>query len=74
MQENFDETNKKGAISLFVLLSILFFIAIVTAVALNIKNANNDIDMQEQRIKSMYEKDVGNEEYIYNEKKTEEEN
>jgi len=59
--------NKKGSISLFVLLSSLFFLVVVTSVGISFKNKEASIDSQFEKIKSSYEKDVGNEEQIYNE-------
>lgn len=58
--------NRKGSISLFVLLSALFFLVIVTAVAVSLKNKEASVDSQIQKVKASYEKDVGNEEAVYN--------
>ena len=60
--------NQKGSISLFVLLSCLFFLVVVTSVAVSAKNKEAKVDAEIARIKAIYEKDVGNEEAIYNEK------
>ena len=59
--------NEKGSISLFVLLSALFFLVIVTSVGVSFKNKERSIDSQFEKIKSGYEKDVGNESVVYNE-------
>ena len=58
--------NEKGSISLFVLLSALFFLAVVTSVSISFKNKERSIDSQFEKIKSGYEKDVGNESAVYN--------
>lgn len=57
--------DKKGSISLFVLLSCLFFLVTVTSVAVSMKNKERSIDMQYAKTKASYEKDVGKEESIY---------
>ena len=59
--------NEKGAISLFILLTALFFLIVVTSVGINLKNKEVQIDKQYEKIKTSYEKEVGNEETIYNE-------
>ena len=59
--------NEKGSISLFVLLSVLFFLVVVTSVGISFKNNERSIDSQFQKKKTSYEKDVGNEDSIYNE-------
>lgn len=59
--------NEKGAISLFILLTALFFLIVVTSVGINLKNKETQIDKQYEKIKTSYEKEVGNEETIYNE-------
>ena len=61
------ERNEKGSISLFVLLSALFFLVVVTSVGISFKNKEASIDAQFEKIKTSYEKDVGNEEQVYNE-------
>lgn len=60
--------NQRGSISLFVLLSILFFLVIVTGVATSTKNKETKTNAQIARVKAIYEKDVGNEQQIYNKK------
>ena len=60
--------NKRGAISLFVLLSALFFLVIVTGVATSTKNKETKTNAGIARVKAMYEKDIGNEQQIYNKK------
>lgn len=59
---------QEGAISLFVLLSLLFFLVVVTSVAVSTKNKSTRIDAQIAKIKEAYEKNVGNEEQIYHKK------
>ena len=56
--------NEKGAISLFILLTALFFLVVVTSVGVSFKNKEAQIDSQFEKIKLSYEKDVGQE---YNE-------
>ena len=53
---------------LFVLLSLLFFLVVVTSVAVSTKNKSTRIDAQIAKIKEAYEKNVGNEEQIYHKK------
>lgn len=57
--------NERGSISLFVLLSALFFLVVVTSVGVSLKNKETRIDSEFAKIKESYEKDVGNEEQIY---------
>ena len=57
--------NEKGSISLFVLLSALFFLVVVTSVGVSLKNKEAGIDAQFEKTKLSYEKDVGNEEQVY---------
>ena len=59
---------QKGSIALFVLLSILFFLVIVTGVGISFRNKESNIDSQFAKIKNSYEKDVENEELVYNNK------
>ncbi|MBR0427941.1 MAG: BspA family leucine-rich repeat surface protein [Clostridia bacterium] len=59
--------NENGSISLFVLLSALFFLVVVTSVGVSFKNKEASIDAQFEKTKSSYEKDVGNEEQVYEE-------
>lgn len=59
--------NQKGSISLFILLSSLFFLIVVTNVGINARNKEVKIDSEIAKIKSTYEKDVGNEEQMYHE-------
>ena len=56
--------NEKGAISLFILLTALFFLIVVTSVGINLKNKETQIDKQYEKIKTSYEKDA---EQVYNE-------
>lgn len=50
--------NKRGAISLFVLLSILFFLVVVTSVATSSKNKETKTNSEIAQIRAIYEKDV----------------
>lgn len=61
---------QEGSISLFVLLSLLFFLVVVTGVGVSSMNKETRIDSQFTRIKEIYEKDVGNEDIIYQAKMT----
>ena len=58
--------NNKGSITLFVTLSVLFFLVVVTSVAVSLKNKETAVDAYYERIKSIYEKDVGYEDSIIN--------
>lgn len=60
--------SENGSIALFVLLSLLFFLVVVTSVGISMKNKQEAVEKEEQVIKNNYEKDVGNEENVYNEK------
>lgn len=60
--------SQKGSISLFVLLSLLFFLVVVTSVGTSFRNKETSIDANFKEIKAKYEKDIGNEEQIYIEK------
>ena len=66
MQKILKYGNQNGSISLFVLVTALFFLVVITSVGISLKNKENSIDAQFTRIKSSYEKDVGNEGNIYN--------
>ena len=61
-------TDEKGSITLFVLASCLFFLVSIVGVGVYIKNKQISVDEKYMQIKSTYEKDLGNEENIYNEK------
>ena len=61
--------NERGSVALFVLLSMLFFLAIVTSVGISVQNKETRLDAEYAKIKANYEKDLGNEEKIYNDKK-----
>jgi len=56
--------NEKGAISLFILLTVLFFLIVVTSVGINLKNKETQIDKQYEKIKTSYENDA---EQVYEE-------
>ena len=65
MQKKVNNNKQKGSISLFVLLSMLFFLVIVTAISISNKNRENDLYAKSQMIKSSYEKNIGNEDMVY---------
>ena len=56
--------NERGSVALFVLLSALFFLVVVTGVAVSFKNKESQIDSQFEKIKLSYEKDANQ---VYNE-------
>ncbi len=56
MQKILNVNNQKGAISLFVLLSLLFFLVTVTSVSISAKNKETQVDTEIARIKAIYEK------------------
>lgn len=60
-------TDEKGSITIFVLASCLFFLVSIVGVSVYIKNKQIAVDEKYQQIKSTYEKELGNEENIYNE-------
>ena len=60
--------DRKGSVTLFVLVSTLFFLVIVVSIAISYKNKEIAIDKQIESIKDSYEKDVKNEENVYNQK------
>lgn len=68
MRKKLIKNTRNGSISLFVLLSILFFLTIVSAVSISNKNRESDSDTRMHKIKSTYEKDVGSENLIYEQK------
>ena len=51
--------NQRGSVALFVLLSALFFLVVVTSVAVSYKNKEAQIDSQIEKIKQSYAKDAG---------------
>lgn len=65
MKKKISVRNKRGAISLFVLLSLLFFLVLVTGVATSFKNKETTVNSQIAKVKSSYERDLGNEEQVY---------
>lgn len=65
MQKKVNNNKQKGSISLFVVLSMLFFLVIVTAISISNKNRENDLYAKSQMIKSSYEKNIGNEDMVY---------
>lgn len=63
---NFKKEN--GAISLFILVSLLFFLVIVVSVGISLKNKSGSMDRKLNTIKQSYETDIGNEDELYKEK------
>ena len=55
--------SQKGSISLFVLLALLFFLAVVTSVGTSFRNKEASIDANFNKIKAKYEKEF--DEYIH---------
>lgn len=66
MQKNLKD--ERGSIALFVFLSLLFFLVVVTGVGISMKNKQEGVNQQYLSVKRSYEKDVGNEKSIYDEK------
>lgn len=64
MREN-NNKNMQGSISLFVLLSTLFFLTTVITTSVYLKNNEKSINTQLNKIKKSYEVDLGNEDDIY---------
>ena len=60
-----DFKNQKGSITLFVLVSCLFFIASVACINMYIQSKQNAIDRDYRQIKASYEKDINNMDSIY---------
>ena len=59
--------NENGSISLFILLSALFFLIVVTSVGVSLKNKEATVDRNFEKVKQSYEKDLDNIEQIYEE-------
>lgn len=57
--------NQKGSITLFVLVSCLFFIAAVVCIQMNMSSKQIAVEREYKQIKSNYEKDLGNSKEIY---------
>ena len=62
-----DFKSKRGSITLFVLVSCLFFIASVACVNMYIQSKQSAIDREYRQIKATYEKDINNMDSIYTE-------
>lgn len=62
-----DFKSKRGSITLFVLVSCLFFIASVACVNMYIQSKQSAIDREYRQIKATYEKDINNMDSIYEE-------
>lgn len=58
---------ENGSISLFILVSILFFLTVVVSVGISLENKSVSMDKKLKTIKQSYEVNVGNEESIYDE-------
>ena len=63
---NFKKEN--GSISLFILVSVLFFLVAVVSVGISLKNKAVSMNKKFNTIKQTYEVDVGNEAEVYEEK------
>lgn len=59
--------NQKGSITLFVLVSCLFFLASVACVNMSMQSKQVAIDREYRQIKANYEKDINNMDAIYEE-------
>ena len=59
--------NQKGSITLFVLVSCLFFLASVACVNLYMQSKQVAVDREYRQIKANYEKDINNMDSIYSE-------
>lgn len=57
--------SEKGAITLFVLLACLFFVISLLGVYNYVQNRNQASNSEYEKVKENYEKDVGNEEIVY---------
>jgi len=68
MQKKLILKNDKGSITLFVLLSALFFLVIVASVGVSMRNKERRVDAEFDKIKLSYEKEIGNEDAVYYEK------
>ena len=50
--------NNKGAITLYILVSLLFFIIAIVNVQANIKTKESSVELEYQKIKASYQKDA----------------
>lgn len=57
--------NDKGSITVFIIASCLLFIITAIGIATYVQNKVNNSEGQYKQIKSIYEKDIGNEKVIY---------
>ena len=62
-----DLKNQKGSITLFVLVSCLFFLASVACINMYMQSKQVAVDREYRQIKANYEKDINNMEEIYTE-------
>ena len=60
-----DLKNNKGAITLYILASLLFFIIAIASVQANLKTKEASVESEYQKIKASYEKDANE---VYNRK------
>ena len=74
MQKKLNKKNQRGSVSLFILVSALFFLVVVLGVGITLRNKEAAMNTQFQRIKENYEEDVGREPAIYTEKIEEQNN
>lgn len=58
--------NCKGAITLYILVSLLFFIIAIVNVQINLKSKEASVESEYQKIKASYEQQDANE--VYSEK------
>ena len=63
---NYKGKNEKGSITLFVLLAMLFFTAILLTAYVKISNTAITQEEDIVRIKEIYEQDINNTQEIYN--------
>ena len=61
-----DLKNNKGSITVFVVASCMLFIIVALGISNFIQNKSNNEEEQFREIKKSYEKDIGNEDEIYN--------
>ena len=65
MQKKLNLKSEKASITLLVLISMLFFLIVVSSVGVYVKNKELAVEKEYQEIKESYEKDVGKEDEIY---------
>lgn len=62
------KNNEKGSITLFVLLSMLFFLVVVVSVGAYLKNREIIVDQEYKKVQSSYGQEVTNEAEVYDSK------